>query len=290
MGMSFHKTLVIFFGFLLLGNEITAKPKPKKRDDLVILHTEYGSLTLLLYEETPIHKANFLSLSRLGHYDSTVWHRVIKDFMIQGGDITRKKGVDITNREMLPAEIVPRYHHHKGALAAARIGGSFNPDKKSSFCQFYIVQGKIQSADQLTIDQKKLREGISYLFDNPKYDSLVNIIRKFGADQKARMDYSQSLCDFLEHEFDIKIRKEISREAVDLYKAIGGAPHLDGDYTVFGQVVDGLEVIDRLASVKTGKADKPVKDTYVTTEIINMKTKHITKMYGYIYPSKEKNK
>ena len=133
--------------FLVTGAHLSAdadgKPKPKKKDDLVIIHTPFGDMTVLLYEETPLHKANFLRLAKSGAYDSTIWHRVIEDFMIQGGDVTKKQGSTATDLDNVPAEIDRGFYHTKGALAAARTGDNVNPERKSSSCQFYIVQSII---------------------------------------------------------------------------------------------------------------------------------------------------
>ena len=113
------------------------------KEKMVVIHTPYGSMKALLYEETPLHKANFIKLVESGSYDSTIFHRVIEAFMIQGGDVNAKKGIQEKVAYTVPAEIVPQFFHKKGALAAARMGDDVNPKKESSGCQFYIVQGKI---------------------------------------------------------------------------------------------------------------------------------------------------
>ncbi len=271
---------------LLITATAIAKPKPKKKDDLVVIHTEFGDMTVLLYEETPLHKENFLRLAKAGLYDSVIWHRIIEDFMVQGGDVTKKEASRNYELEQIPAEFVEKFHHKKGALAAARTGDSVNPEKKSSSCQFYIVQGKTYTEQELTIDDFKMQEGLGKLFTNAKYDSIrqncMRIAQTAGTD--SLKSYAATLKDLIKDETGVDVVKEMSSDRVASYSSIGGTPHLDDSYTVFGEVVDGIEVIDKLAAVATGPRDKPTQDTIMTMELVTLKTKNITKQYGYIYP------
>lgn len=279
--------------FLISGLSVNAtnfgKPKPKKKDDLVIIHTPFGDMTVLLYEETPLHKANFLRLARSGAYDSTIWHRVIEDFMIQGGDVTRKGGSDEVDLDNIPAEIDRGFYHTKGALAAARTGDQVNPERKSSSCQFYIVQGNEIKREELEVDRANLQRGISQLLSSVEYDTVRQKFQNLyqqGKNEEAN-DLAFSLIDLCEEKFDLKIRKDISEEALVEYEKLGGSPHLDGAYTVYGRVVDGLEVIDKVAAVDVN-GSTPLEDVYITMDVINLKTKEITKRYGYVYPPVEK--
>lgn len=265
------------------------KPKPKKKDDLVIIHTPYGDMTVLLYEETPLHKENFLRLAKSGAYDSTIWHRVIEDFMIQGGDVTKVSGSQEVDLDNVPAELDRGFYHTKGALAAARTGDNINPERKSSACQFYIVQGKEVKRKELEVDQGKLQRGIGELLSKPEYDSIRQQFQELSQkrDSEGINDLAYSLVNLCEQELDIKIRKDIPEAALDAYERTGGTPHLDGAYTVYGMVVEGLEVIDKIAAVEVN-GSKPVEDVYITMEVVTLKTKNITKAYGYDYPPVEK--
>ena len=199
-------------------------PAPEE-SSYVLIETDFGNITVRLYNETPRHRDNFLKLVNDGFYDGLLFHRVIKNFMIQGGD---PKSKDAQPGQMLgdggltytvPAEFVPTLFHKKGALAAARQGDNVNPNKESSSCQFYIVQGNVWNLNQLKM-----------------------------------MEY--------------QMQKHFSQAQIDAYTTVGGTPHLDGDYTVFGEVVEGLEVVDKIAAVQCGQFDRPVKDVKMKMKVI----------------------
>lgn len=194
-------------------------------EPLVKISTTFGNITIKLYNKTPLHRDNFLKLVKEGYYDGLLFHRVIQEFMIQGGDPDSKNAAP--NVELgqggpgytIPAEIRPDLIHKKGALAAARMGDHMNPQKASSGSQFYIVQGKVYPLEELE-----------------------------GIEQRHGIAFSQ-------------IQKES-------YSSIGGAPHLDGGYTVFGEVIEGLNVIDAIAALKTDGNNRPVKDVKMKIEVI----------------------
>jgi peptidyl-prolyl cis-trans isomerase B (cyclophilin B) len=183
------------------------------------IETTLGDIQIQLYENTPLHKANFEKLVAEQLYDSVLFHRVIQNFMIQGGDPATKNPAYVEG-ETIPAEFAPENIHKKGALAAARRGDFVNPEKRSSPTQFYIVQGKICTEDEL------------------KY--LENV----GG-------------------------KSWTPEQKETYKTLGGTPFLDKDYTVFGEVVKGLEVIDKIAAVATLPGDRPVSDVRIIRIVKN---------------------
>ncbi|WP_400193623.1 peptidylprolyl isomerase [Hymenobacter sp. B81] len=191
-------------------------PKPSKKDELVTLTvtqngTALGEIRLLTYEQTPLHRANFLAKAKSGFYSGTTFHRVIPDFMVQGGDFNSKDedpnndGMGQPNDPTITAEIRPELKHKRGALAAARQGDFVNPTRASSSSQFYIVQ-------------------------NPK-----------------------------------------------------GTPHLDGQYTVFGQVIQGQEVVDKIAQTPRNEMDRPTEAVKMTVKVEKLSKKKITKLYGYTY-------
>ncbi|HCX22580.1 MAG: peptidylprolyl isomerase [Flammeovirgaceae bacterium] len=258
----------------------------KNKDYLVIIHTEFGDMKAILYDETPLHKKNFIALAKEGKYDSTQWHRIIKDFMVQGGDIYAKDNTREPEGARIPAEINEKFQHTKGAIAAARQGDQVNPEKMSSSSQFYIVDGKVFSEAELTTNQMKLNQSISSMLQNPEYDSLKQLFMDLQQQGNyAGMNQLALDCkDYVEKELNVSLDKEVDPRLVETYTKIAGAPHLDKEYTVFGRVVEGLEIIDKLADVKVGPGDRPVEPTYMSVELEMVPKKEITKKYGYEYP------
>jgi len=207
------KKVLLILGLILSIQLISQTTTPEK---LIVIHTPYGDITAVLYNDTPLHRDNFIKLIQQGWYDGSPFHRVINGFMIQGGS---NKDGRTDPGYTIPAEILPNHFHKKGALAAARMGDNVNPEKRSSGSQFYIVQG-----------------------------------------QKVTDQYLNAVSAKTGHIFTAEERK--------VYETIGGTPHLDGGYTVFGEVVDGFGVIDKIAAVKTGPGDKPVKEIDMTIDIL----------------------
>jgi len=268
------------------------------KDSVVILHTEYGDMTAILYEETPKHKENFIELVESGKYDSTTFHRVIENFMVQGGNVNQKEDIEDEEKVkyLIDAEIEDDFWHVKGALAAARQGDQTNPKRKSSGSQFYIVHGQKfeendlkQMAEGRVYQQKQLK--IRECLGMKKYANLRNEVIEMqkAQDMEGLQNFMETTADsIVQKEFGKLEVYEFSDAQIEDYETIGGAPHLDGEYTVFGRVVEGLNVIDSIASVRTAGADKPVKDIYMTAEIERMSKKKITEQYGYEYPEEEK--
>lgn len=258
----------------------------KNEDYIVTIHTEHGDMKAILYDETPLHKKNFIELAKSGKYDSTKWHRVIEKFMIQGGDINAKEGARETEADKIPAEIIPKFKHTKGAIATARQGDHANPEKMSSSCQFYIVDGRKFSETELTTDQAKLNQSVGKMLQMEKYDSLKQLfteLQKQG-DFEGMNQLILNCKGYVERELGISLDKEANPDMVAVYSRKDGAPHLDNNYTIFGRIVEGLGVIDKIAAVKTNRMDKPIKDTYLTVELELVDKKEITKKYGYEYP------
>lgn len=285
----------LFLAFSLL---IIMASCQTSKDSVVVFHTKFGDMTAILYEETPKHKENFLELVESGKYDSTIFHRVIENFMVQGGDVNQKKGLEEEERVnyTIDAEIHPDFWHVKGSLAAARQGDNVNPEKKSSGSKFYIIHGQkfmesdlLQMAEGRVFQQKqmKLRE----LLGMKKYANLRNEVMEMqkAQDIEGLQNFMETTADSLvEQEYgEIEVYQFTDAQIED-YETIGGAPHLDGEYTVFGRVVEGLNVVDSIAAVRTAGADKPLKDIFLTAEIEKMSKKNITEQYGYEYPKKEK--
>ncbi|MBV19530.1 MAG: peptidylprolyl isomerase [Cytophagia bacterium] len=252
------------------------------KDVLITISTPYGEMKAILYDETPLHKKNFIELSESGKFDSTIFHRVIENFMIQGGDVNliSENEIDYT----IPAEFNDNLFHRKGEIAAARMGDNVNPDKESSGCQFYIVHGKVYKEEELTLDINALYGGVRRLLQEEEYSDMRQKFIDAQNDPEETQKLAISLSEICEEKYGMQIRKTISDEILKAYTTVGGVPHLDGAYTVFGRIVEGLEVIDKIASVKTGAADKPVEDIPMTFKIKKISKEKITKDYGYSYP------
>tara|TARA_B100000900_G_scaffold414681_1_gene442051 strand:- start:5244 stop:6086 length:843 start_codon:yes stop_codon:yes gene_type:complete len=256
------------------------------KDILVNINTQFGTIKVLLYDETPLHKKNFIELVKAGKYDSTLWHRVIKNFMVQGGNVNEKDGTQESEEDRIPAEIIDDFMHTKGALAAARQPDRINPLKMSSASQFYIVHGKIFNEEELTIDQYALNQGLSELMRDANYDTIaqqfINLQRR--SKNKEMNQLALRYVDLVESVKGISLRKDISEDRLEAYTTVGGAPHLDNEYTVFGRVVMGLQVVDQIASVSVGRANRPIENIYMTMNIEEIPKKQVTEQYGYIYP------
>lgn len=259
-----------------------------EKDYLVTIHTQYGDMHAVLYDATPKHKDNFIKLAESGMYDSTIFHRVIQDFMIQTGDVNAKPSVKEEDKidYTIPAEFVDTLYHKKGAIAAARQGDQVNPNKESSGSQFYIVQGTTFTEEALTTDMNKLAQGIQTLIQNDSrfadlQNELLSLYNK--GDFEAYTQRIIELKPVVEEELNIEVDKNYPKERLEAYTTVGGAPHLDDTYTVFGQVLDGMAVIDSIAAQPTGPGDKPLQDIYITVEVEEMPKENIMKRYGIQY-------
>lgn len=220
----------VFFTYSEAQSDSTLKKKDRKRD--VLIQTSMGDMTVRLSDSTPLHRDNFLKLVKVHFYDSLLFHRVIKDFMIQGGDPNSRNAKPGEALGMggpgyrVPAEFRQTLFHKKGVIAAARDN---NPEKASSGCQFYVVQGKT--------------------FTDAELDNLETS----------------------------RLKRKIPTEHREVYKVLGGTPHLDQNYTVFGEVIKGIEVLDKIAAVETSKGadrDRPVQDVkIITMKLVKRKKK-----------------
>lgn len=269
----------------------------QNKDYVVTFKTDMGDMVAILYDETPKHKENFIKLAEDHFYDSLLFHRVMDGFMIQGGDPDSKNsppGKQLGNGGpgyTIEAEFNPKFFHSKGALSAARHPDNVNPTKASSGSQFYIVQGTVipkESINQLSIDQPKLNAALQQLFqkDMLLLDSMKQLY--YAGDMEAYQNKINSLVPRVERELGVKVTKQISKEKIDAYTTIGGAPHLDDEYTVFGRVVKGLDVIDKIAKVERDGANRPLKNIQFTVTVERISKKKITKEYGYEYPEDSK--
>lgn len=238
-------------------------PEELAKVDMVLIETEFGNMKVRLYDETPKHKSNFLKLANDGFFNDVLFHRVINQFMIQGGDPDSRNaapGVMLGNGGPgydIDAEFNDSLFHVKGTIAAAREGDDINPMKMSSGSQFYLVQGNKWTDEDLDDLEIKISSN-EYLKSHP---AIMEELMKY---QEAEdMKNYNKLFESLPKKKDFKrIRiPDFKRKA---YKTIGGVPHLDNNYTVFGEVVEGIEVIDKIAAVETDGRDRPKKDVKMT--------------------------
>ncbi len=273
--------------------------KSSKSDYVVTIKTSYGDMVAILYDETPKHKANFVKLAKEHYFDSLLFHRVIAGFMIQGGDPNSKKAKPGEPLGMggpgytVDAEFNPKFFHEKGALSAARLGDGQNPTKASSGSQFYIVQGTIipeSNMEELKIDQMKLNMAFRQFMQNPATRPVIDSLNQvyMTGDMEAYKKKLFALVPRIEKETNTKIMRDVSPEKIKAYTTNGGAPHLDGDYTVFGKIIKGLEVIDKIAAVQKDGGDRPVEDIRMFVTVEELSKKKITKLYGYVYPEVKK--
>lgn len=241
------------------------------------IETSMGDVMVKLYNETPEHRDNFIKLAKQGTYEGTLFHRVIKDFMIQAGDPDSKKaqpGQMLGSGDVgytLPAEFVyPQYFHKKGALSAARQGDQVNPEKRSSGCQFYVVTGKVYNDSTLLQMEHQMNQG--------KLNNVFNALAQQHKDEimKMRKERDQEGLYALQEKLFAEAEKaaadipdfQFTPEQVKAYTTVGGTPHLDGEYTVFGEVLEGMDVVDKIQKVTTNAQDRPDEDVKIKKVVI----------------------
>ncbi len=266
---------VLFVG--IVAFVMPNKESKSMKNPVVTFETNYGTIKVKLYNETPLHRDNFVKLAEEGYYDSVLFHRVIGNFMIQAGDPNSKGAAAGTMLGTggpgytIPAEFNTTLIHKKGALAAARLGGPQNPKKESSGSQFYIVVGQQVPAEQLdAMEANKVEQAKAELLQNLLYKPenkavLQELIQLQQAND--RDNFMAKYNAFADKNKDtLASIKTITytKEQKEIYSTIGGTPHLDMDYTVFGEVVEGLDVVDKIALVKTDRANRPLEDVIIT--------------------------
>lgn len=267
--------ILIFIVFSGIGISCSHAEKGGN-DTMVLIKTEFGNLKVKLYNDTPEHKQNFIKLVNDGFYNGLLFHRVIQNFMIQGGDPDSKNaqpGVRLGTGNVgytLPAEILPNHIHKKGALAAARLGGPSNPKKRSSGSQFFIVEGDVVSNGALDTMEMVLNNRAKNDFYKKQFNTAASELNEFRKNKD-------------QNGFNVRVA-EIRAEADSLwakhkklaftpeqrksYTTVGGYPSLDGEYTVFGEVVEGMDVLDKIEAVETDRYDRPLHDIKMEMEVI----------------------
>ncbi len=249
---------------MLLSIVSCGATEPPAKGTYVLLTTTFGDIKLKLYDETPLHRDNFIKLVNAKVYDDVIFHRVIGSFMIQTGDAeTKKAGLplngDTLSSYTIPPEFRSEYYHKKGALAAARQGNNVNPEMRSSGTQFYIVQGSVWNDNKLnqleTTINTNIKQSMFNKFMFEVMDSSLNAEVPISSAEIQEIA-SDKMFSFLANNGDYKMSDKQRKD----YNTIGGSPSLDGIYTVFGEVVEGLDVVDKIAAAATDSNDKPLDD------------------------------
>jgi peptidylprolyl isomerase len=252
--------------------------------ETILISTSLGDMKIKLFNETPKHRDNFLKLVKEHFYDSLLFHRVIQDFMIQGGDPDSKHAEpakllgDGDLNYTIPAEFVPSLCHKKGMLCAARNGDDVNPEKASSACQFYIVQGKIRTDEDLASFEKrvnkpviaKIKEEILNKEENAVLKEMIATAKK-EQNNDSLMVYFKRVNKLIDEEYAKTPHYSFPEDHRTIYKTLGGTPHLDSQYTIFGEVIEGIDVIDKIAAVGKNKDDRPLLEVRMWVKVIEEK-------------------
>lgn len=238
----------------------------------VQIDTDYGKIVVKLYKQTPFHTRNFVKLANEHFYDSVIFHRVIKDFMIQGGDPTTKHAVkgkqygETDAGYLIESEFVDTLFHKKGVIAMARESDDVNPSKKSSSSQFYIVVGKVYTDQELDLLATKLNRQIRERVRQIVYEDFYN---PDNLEKNAQISFEDAIDRKIDSLMFYTPLIEITDAKRKAYTTVGGTPHLDGNYTVFGEVVEGLDVVEIISKVKTDNNDRPINDIKMKIRVLN---------------------
>ena len=271
------KLVLVMVAFLLAGSLFARSGK----EPIILITTTYGDITIKLYKETPLHTQNFVKLVKQGYLNETLFHRVIKDFMIQGGDPDSKKALPgqlLGNggpKYTIPFEYVPAYFHRKGMVAAAREGDEENPLRASSASQFYIVVGKVyddaglDNAEKRINTMQKANLMYSYIASNTTLkDRLAEYKKNDTAAFNRQMKQLDEVADSLYKEQKPYVIPAYERE---IYKTIGGVPRLDASYSIFGEVLEGLDVAEKISKAATDSNDRPTENIVMKVRILKGK-------------------
>ena len=259
--------LIIVFAALFV-NLSCGLGEPKVKEKMVKIETEFGAIKIKLYNETPLHRDNFLKLTSEGFYTDLLFHRVIQGFMVQGGDPQSKNaqpdimlgGGDLGYT--LPAEINSKFYHRRGILAAARNGDQVNPEKRSSASQFYILQGKVFRPGELDSMEVQMLESRKMSLMQTRIKAIEPELNKLNAEgnQIELMARINAIRDTVTAEAAKLPTFRFSEEQKKAYTTVGGYPSLDNNYTIFGEVVEGMEMIDKIAQQPVNQSNRPQTD------------------------------
>ncbi len=268
----------IIVSIIFMCSGISCGSDEKNKDEnLIKITTPHGDIKIKLYDKTVEHKKNFEKLVNESFYDSLLFHRVIPDFMIQGGDPDSKNaepGAKLGGGVLeydIPAEIIPEYFHKRGAIAAARRGGIINLAKRSSASQFYIVVGQTYTEGELDTLEMAKNQHLKNEMVRQHLIAAEKEIQEFkeNDDREGFIKKVTEIRDRVDSLIEAQnLAIKYTPKQREIYMTIGGYPSLDGDYTVFGEVVEGMDVVDKIASVETDKNDRPLKDIDMSMEML----------------------
>lgn len=271
------KKYALILMFAIVFANFSCGRSDQSKEILAQIETEYGTIKLKLYNETPRHRDNFVKLTKEGFYTDLLFHRVIKGFMIQGGDPQSKNaepGKQLGGGDLgytVPAEINPKFFHRRGVLAAARMGDQVNPEKRSSASQFYIMQGKVFRPGELDSLHTKLEESRKMNMFQAKLKTIEPEMNKLGAEGK--QDEMMARFNALKSEVEAEAAKlppiKFSDEQRKAYTTVGGYPSLDNNYTIFGEVLEGMEVVDKITEEAVDQFNRPQKDIKFKITLLN---------------------
>jgi cyclophilin family peptidyl-prolyl cis-trans isomerase len=269
--MSYQKHFIAFY--IIMSLSVTGSGAQQIHTDpqiKVLMATTYGDIKIVLYNETPLHRDNFLKLVQEHYFDSLLFHRVIQNFMIQGGDPDSKHAPTGTllgeggPPYTIPAEFNSSLFHKKGVLAAARDGDLENPSQASSASQFYIVQGRVFTDSLLNVQAKRITRSMVFnrIINKPENATMLSNYKRYV--KKQLIDSVKYVNEIMNKKVDAELPNivpyQFSKEQMEVYKTLGGTPHLDNSYTIFGEVVEGIDVVDKIAAQPVDKNNRPNED------------------------------
>lgn len=260
--------------FLLVATLVNAQ----KNEPVILIQTNMGKIKAKLYNDTPKHRDNFIRFAKQGKYNGTLFYRVIKNFVIQGGSSDSKNAIQGQNIGFgrpipMDAEINDKRFHKKGALCAPRQPDRVNFHKESDISQFYIVHGRVYTMEELTRMEKSvnipIKNRIVKKYYTAEKKALLDTLRKQKKVKEFR-EIANRIKKDIAFEYDASTKTlHFSEEMKKAYTTIGGVHHLDKEYTVFGEVIEGFDVIDKIANLKTDKNDRPLKDVTIKVRVLN---------------------
>jgi cyclophilin family peptidyl-prolyl cis-trans isomerase len=273
------KTVYFSLIFIVFGFSVSCSQINSEKDSFIIIETEFGNMKVKLYNETPKHRDNFIKLTEKGFFDDLLFHRVINGFMIQGGDPDSKNALqgkmlgDGGPGYDIDAEFNENLFHKKGVIAAARESDQVNPEKKSSGSQFYIVQGRKMTDEEMNQMEQKVNESKRNTRIQNAVMNDMNLMKKVDSLQSTGNTAElnkiiEGLGKKIDETYKNEAKYTIPEDHRKMYREIGGTPFLDGSYTVFGEVVEGLDIIDKIAAAQTDKNDRPEKDIKMKIKLV----------------------